>query len=112
MRIPLIYELDKDVLKITNTSTGQVSTVNPANDRSITPVNHFGVFCFSSVDTGSYTSLGRMYYIKMETNGTVRHEYIPCVRDIDGKPGLYDIVGNQFYTTDLYQLVAGQTVNA
>lgn len=40
----------------------------------------------------------KIYHGKIyETNGTI-HEYTPCYRKSDEKPGLYDLVENKFYT--------------
>ena len=41
---------------------------------------------------------GKMYYCKIYDNDVLVRDFIPAVRDSDGKAGLYDLVTNQFYT--------------
>lgn len=43
--------------------------------------------------------LGRVYNLKLFDNNAEKiHEYIPCYRKSDNKPGMYDIISNVFYT--------------
>lgn len=48
--------------------------------------------------------IGRIYRAKLyHNNGTtdvLTHDYIPCYRKADRKPGFYDIVTNTFFTND------------
>lgn len=45
-----------------------------------------------------YFYTGRMYYCKIWDNDILVRDFIPAVRDSDGKVGFYDLVTNQFYT--------------
>lgn len=38
----------------------------------------------------------RIYSTKIWQSGELIHDYYPCIRNYDSKPGLYDIVGNEF----------------
>ena len=42
--------------------------------------------------------VGKMYYVKIWENNKLIRELIPCYRMSDNKPGMYDVVGRQFYT--------------
>ena len=39
-----------------------------------------------------------IYYLKFYKNNELLHNLIPCIRISDSKPGMYDLVGRQFYT--------------
>jgi hypothetical protein len=41
---------------------------------------------------------GKMYYCKIYDNDILVRDFIPAVRDSDGKAGFYDLVTNQFFT--------------
>lgn len=40
----------------------------------------------------------KLYHCQMALNGNIVREYYPALRIADSKPGLYDLVNNQFYT--------------
>ena len=41
---------------------------------------------------------GQVYYCKIEKNGTLVRDFIPCYRKSDNKPGMYDLVTDTFLT--------------
>lgn len=43
-------------------------------------------------------ALMKLYYCKWYDGNTLIRDFIPCYRKSDNEVGLYDIVGNQFYT--------------
>ena len=48
---------------------------------------------------GAYSKIiGKIYYCQIFTYNTVVRNFIPCYRESDNKPGLYDLVNNEFYT--------------
>ena len=52
---------------------------------------------YGSLAEGDYNN-GRLYSFTITRNGAVRHDLVPCVRDSDGTPGLYDTAeGGKFY---------------
>ena len=55
-------------------------------------------YIFSSHKESTLKSNMRLYGLKMYTDGQMIRDYIPCVRLRDSKPGLYDMVNNQFFT--------------
>lgn len=79
--------------RLTNDSATQVAdTNNPiyllaGKYSNAQPISNFDYF---------YT--GRMYYCKIYDNDVLVRDFIPAVRDSDGKAGFYDLVTNQFYT--------------
>lgn len=40
----------------------------------------------------------RVYSLKFYESGVLSYDIIPCIRISDSKPGMYDLVGRQFYT--------------
>jgi len=40
----------------------------------------------------------RIYSLKLYDNGTLVRYFIPCLRNSDNKPGMYDMVNSKFYT--------------
>lgn len=40
----------------------------------------------------------KLYYMKIYDSNTLVRDFVPCVRERDSKPGLYDLVNNVFYT--------------
>ena len=104
--------MSKDNFKITDVQAGTTQTVSYPSTRSYTNSNRFGIFClYNKNDT--YCAVGKIYEFKIEdVNGTVLNDYIPAVRDSDGKPGVYDIVGDAFYFDEsgTLTIVAGDPV--
>ena len=46
---------------------------------------------------GGYPMYGKVYYMRAyNSSGQLKCDYIPCIRDSDGKVGLYDVVNNVF----------------
>lgn len=54
----------------------------------------------------------QLYYLKVKEYGSNTYDYIwiPCKRTSDNSYGLYDIVGNNFYTNDVATITAGDNV--
>ena len=44
-----------------------------------------------------YTLNGRIYYCKIWDNDVLKRDLVPCIRNSDNKPGLYDKVNKVFY---------------
>ena len=42
----------------------------------------------------------KIYSCKVYNNGTLARDFVPCYRKADGVIGLYDLVGNTFYTNE------------
>lgn len=49
-------------------------------------------------NANNYKYIGKVYYFKMYDNGTLVRDFIPVVRNLDNKPGLYDKVTDTFFT--------------
>ncbi len=58
-----------------------------------------GIILFGREYNNSYSyTKARIYGCKFSEGTTVIREYIPCYRKSDNKPGLYDLVNDEFYT--------------
>ena len=66
---------------------------------------------FGTISGGS-TPPVQLYYLKTKDYGanTYSHIWIPCKRTLDNSYGLYDIVGNEFYTNSEATITAGDDV--
>lgn len=69
-------------------------------DTNITSLasNTIGIF---NCNGASYPKKGKLYSLKIYDDSTFTHkiaDYYPCVRKSDSVPGLYDIVGKNFFT--------------
>lgn len=95
--------LSKNLLTIRETtfSYGDYTREIPLNTNTVEkPMLLFAGHMVSSPDIVSPFSAYDMYVYDFklyEGDNLVRH-YIPCVRKSDNKPGLYDLIGRQFYT--------------
>ena len=57
------------------------------------------IYIFSSnIGYASSYCKQQVEYSKLLVNGMIVRDYIPALRISDNKPGLYDLVNNQFYT--------------
>lgn len=56
---------------------------------------------FGAYYSGStkYSSMD-LYSLKIYDNETLIRDFVPCYRKSDNKPGLYDLVNNEFYTNE------------
>lgn len=45
--------------------------------------------------------------MSIASNGITTHNYVPCYRTSDNKPGMYDTVANVFKPTNGSRIVAG-----
>jgi hypothetical protein len=86
-----VFEADGFGAKTLALGATDLGTVH-ANTR----ISFFGRYSGSS-DSCTKTS-GRIYRAKIWDNGTLVGEYIPAMRNSDEVLGMYDIVGNTFYT--------------
>ena len=78
--------------RISNSST----VVTYSNTTS--PTKNLTLFGINRTTGLTTTGSCRIYYCKIWDNGELIHDYTPCVRNYDHKPGLYDFVENKFYT--------------
>lgn len=54
---------------------------------------------YNDINLGDLSPLpGRIFYLQIDADGTLVRDYIPALRLLDNKPGMYDLVNNQFYT--------------
>jgi len=96
------FEVDfqKGTSSIKNLRTGAVSSkATPA-----TSYPALKVFLFDRNEDGApanptaYPITMRFSGCRMFENGVLIRNFVPCYRKSDGKPGMYDLVGKQFYT--------------
>ena len=53
------------------------------------------VFARNNNGTMDYPVNMTLYGLDISEDGVLRHSFVPCVRDSDGEPGLYDVVGDK-----------------
>ena len=58
------------------------------------------IFGYNNDTTNTISLIPKMqlYNFKVSNGTTIIADFIPCFRNSDGKPGVYDVVGNAFYT--------------
>ena len=108
----LRYRLEPLKLTVTNTVDSTSDTINLSTNRNMpSGGTDFGVFNANMNDGGAYCLKGKIYSILIEdSNGVIKHNYVPCKRDSDNVIGLYDIIGNGFYNPSVLIVTAGPQV--
>ena len=99
-----VYKNDEKI--IDRTYSGTVMTKNGAYLSSTTSNTVGNVFIFANHNSSRGSSNGgtqiisamRLYSFKMYDNGVLVRNFVPCYRVSDNVAGLYDTVGNTFYT--------------
>lgn len=82
------YWLNMDgVTKFTSSITGSMPTGL-----------EYTIFARNNNNSTGAHSKTRLYSLEISKNGDVAGIFIPAFRIADNKPGLYDLVNNQFYT--------------
>ena len=82
----ITLSIDNGVIKYNNEIKGTYSdTFNSANNI---------ILCGTNAN-GTPTALSKIKIYSLEIDG---HNFIPCYRKSDNEVGLYDIIGQQFYT--------------
>lgn len=77
--------------KMDNVEYGQTTMTITNQNRTI--------YIFSgNIGNANYYCRQQVEYSKIWENGVIVRDYIPALRIADNKPGLYDLVNNQFYT--------------
>lgn len=98
-KLKAIFENGVKTLFVDDVIVGQESTTSTIT-MSGTPV---GLWLFRynySGTRGEYLEgrIKRTYVKMIGTNGEIEYDFIPALRIADSKPGLYDLVNDQFYT--------------
>lgn len=88
---PFLVDKNKNVLSIDGTvvQTHQEKEFDCGVTMTIFASNRNG-------SVSRYASM-KLYYMEIYDNGTLVRYFVPCVRDSDGKIGLYDVVNQMFY---------------
>ena len=58
----------------------------------------FATKTYNATSTSYFSNNMRRYACKFYQNGTLIRDFVPCIRNSDNKPGMYDRVNNTFYT--------------
>ena len=61
---------------------------------------NFYLFCLNNVGSPAVPSKNKLYYFKIKDNDILVRDLVPCYRKSDNVVGMYDLVGNKFYTND------------
>lgn len=89
-----ILSMEKGSATVDGTTTTLTTTKGTDNNNSIALCSN-GVKAV--VQTFASYSM-RIYYFRVYSGLTPVRDMIPCIRISDSKPGMYDLVGRQFYT--------------
>ena len=90
----------KTLAEISESDTGTVLAVN---NNEVSSLYVMPIYLFHGNSNGQYRTryiTGRIYHAKYLYNGNVAYEFIPCIRDSDGEPGMYDIINGNFYSNN------------
>lgn len=68
------------------------------NNSTYSSTYSFFLFAFNNRGSVGLRGSVRIYECKFNENNIPIRHFIPALRDLDQKPGLYDLVNNQFYT--------------
>lgn len=102
MPINQIYEIEYDVKPTTQTFRLNGQTQTKTFDLSAAGIFDKPLLIFASSQwntTYAYNGPSRCYYLKVYNGpGTLVRDLVPCIRNSDNKPGMYDRVNNVFYT--------------
>ena len=82
------------VCKVNNVEIDNLSTRGALAEQT----NPLMIFCCSNDDQLSYFTACKVYSLKISKGLDDIRNFIPCYRKSDNKPGMYDLVGNKFYT--------------
>lgn len=56
------------------------------------------IFAFNTNNSPQEFATMKLYSFQIYESGTLQRDFVPCYRNSDNKPGLYDIKNNVFYT--------------
>lgn len=87
---------DKNTFKVDNESYNDSYQLTSVDD--FTCIAPAYIFYVSGNPYGNYRVWGKLYGCKIWDNGTLARELVPCYRNSDNEPGLYDLVNDTFYT--------------
>lgn len=74
-------------------------SINSIAAATYTPANTYYIFARNNGGGAvSYQAKAKLYGLKLYTDGVKRRDFYPCYRKSDGVIGLYDTVGETFYT--------------
>ncbi len=68
---------------------------------------NFCLFACNTAGTIQFYSKIRQYYFKIYDNNTLVRSFIPVIRLLDNKAGMWDTVTKQFYTTPVGDFITG-----
>lgn len=89
-----------DTITYTETGTGVNSVIELDWEHVYTTasVSDYRFRVFQRAGFAAETTDRRFWMLKVYLNGTLLHDLVPCYRKSDNVVGMYDIVGNVFYT--------------
>lgn len=103
-------EIDSGTLYLDGTQIGSTTVTDFQLTDNIALFGFLYNGSLGGTSVGEYMT-GKFYSFKIYDNGTLARDFVPCVRDNDSKVGMYDIVGDSFYTSpNSFNFVAGNPV--
>ena len=80
------------VIESTVTNVGKKGTIH------LKILDIYANFTLGHYRYGNFQSKNRYYQLRIEKDGVLMRDMIPCYRKSDGEVGMYDIVTGKFYT--------------
>ncbi len=77
------------------TMDGVTKEKTGGSSETFTMTQSFYVFARNNNGTMDHPVYMTLYGFDIYESGVLRHSFVPCVRDADGEPGLYDTVGDK-----------------
>lgn len=103
-------EISNGKLYLDNTQIGSTTVTTFQLSENIGLFGFINNGTLGGTSSGEYMT-GKFYSFKIYDNGTLVRDLVPCVRDSDNKVGMYDIVGDSFYSSpNNYNFTAGDPV--
>ena len=84
------------VLTMSNTggvSAGGTQYISSFGSAAFTTSLNAYLFCYNSNGTAAYFTSMKVWYLKISTGDVLIRDFVPCIRDTDDEPGLYDLCG-------------------
>ena len=98
--IPVTTSTKYNIVVYNNTCTVNGTAYNGTTAKSTTKLNYnFLIGNFSNGSSSTYATgmAGKIYYSRLYDNGTLIRNFVPA-KNSSGTIGMYDTVGNKFYT--------------
>lgn len=92
-----LFDLNKNVLSIDG------NTIYALESATFTAFDSVYIFNINNnyFSSTSSAAVGKLYMAKLYDDGDLIRDFVPCIRNSDGKGGLYDIIGGQMHLVQM-----------